>query len=180
MRTLKYAILGLLDQQPMSGYDLSAQFGEALNEFWSAKHSQIYPELRHLLEEGLIECHVEISGKVLERKVYSLTEAGRQDFLAWLTTKDDIAPTPKDIFRLRMFFSSRLTSSQRAELIEHELSQHELRLSKLKQKLDSMESVPAENDPAFGDRLVLRGAVLREEASCRWLNECLALCTKET
>ena len=48
MRVLKYAILGLLNQKSMSGYELSSEFESALNEFWNAKHSQIYPELRKL------------------------------------------------------------------------------------------------------------------------------------
>lgn len=52
MRTLKYAILGLLNQKEMTGYDLMKQFESTLCEFWSAKHSQIYPELKKLTEEG--------------------------------------------------------------------------------------------------------------------------------
>ena len=54
MRVLKYAILGLLNQKSMSGYELSSEFESALNEFWNAKHSQIYPELKKLTEEGMI------------------------------------------------------------------------------------------------------------------------------
>ena len=50
MRVLKYAILGLLNQKSMSGYELSSEFESALNEFWNAKHSQIYPELKKLTE----------------------------------------------------------------------------------------------------------------------------------
>ncbi|MCX8179105.1 MAG: PadR family transcriptional regulator, partial [Candidatus Aenigmarchaeota archaeon] len=42
MRTLKYAILGLLNRKPMTGYDLSKEFSYQLGNFWSANHSQIY------------------------------------------------------------------------------------------------------------------------------------------
>lgn len=68
MGTLKYAILGLLNRKPMTGYDLSKEFNFQLNEFWSAKHSQIYPELKKLTNEDLIVHEVEISGDVLEKK----------------------------------------------------------------------------------------------------------------
>ena len=54
MRTLKYAILGLLMQSSVTGYDISKAFSDGLGSFWSAKHSQIYPELKRLTEEGLI------------------------------------------------------------------------------------------------------------------------------
>ena len=61
-RTLKYALLGLLCHDNLSGYDLYLEFDKALSEFWSAKHSQIYPELKRLTEEGLVKFQVEISG----------------------------------------------------------------------------------------------------------------------
>ena len=80
MRTLKYAILGLLMRKKMSGYDLNKEFNTALIEFWSAKHSQIYPELKKLLAEELVEYKVEISGDVLEKKIYSITEKVEKNF----------------------------------------------------------------------------------------------------
>ena len=69
MRTLKYAILGLLNQKKMTGYDLMKQFESALCEFWSAKHSQIYPELKKLTEEGCVAYRQEASDNGLEKAV---------------------------------------------------------------------------------------------------------------
>lgn len=63
MRVLKYAILGLLDQCELTGYDITKHFKDSLGQFWSAKHSQIYPELKRLTEEGFIEFDVRIQGK---------------------------------------------------------------------------------------------------------------------
>ena len=63
MGTLKYAILGLLNRKNMTGYDLSKEFETTLFEFWNAKHSQIYPELKSLSENGLVRYEVEITGK---------------------------------------------------------------------------------------------------------------------
>ena len=83
MGTLKYAILGLLNRKSMTGYDLSKEFETTLFEFWNAKHSQIYPELKSLSEKGLVQYEVEITGNVLEKKVYSITEKGREDFYEW-------------------------------------------------------------------------------------------------
>lgn len=175
-RTLKYAILGLLNQQCRSGYDLSAELGGALKEFWSANHSQIYPELKRLTEEGLVEYEVEITGTVLERKVYSLTETGRADFLNWLQQEEDMVATPKDIFRLRMFFSNEMDPQRRRQLTRHELEQHEARLRHLRRlQEERFPAVPEKTDPLFGDCLVLMGAILREEAACTWLRQCLTI-----
>jgi hypothetical protein len=48
--SLRLAILGSLSSAPASGYDLARQFGLGLGWFWSASHSQIYPELKRLEE----------------------------------------------------------------------------------------------------------------------------------
>ena len=61
MGTLKYAILGLLNRKNMTGYDLSKEFETTLFEFWNAKHSQIYPELKKLTEEGCVAYRQEAS-----------------------------------------------------------------------------------------------------------------------
>ena len=80
METLKYAILGLLMKKDMTGYELTKEFNSALFEFWNASHSQIYPKLKALTKEGLIEYHIEITGTVLEKKVYTITDAGKEAF----------------------------------------------------------------------------------------------------
>ena len=59
MGTLKYAILGLLNRKNMTGYDLSKEFETTLFEFWNAKHSQIYPDLKSLSENGLVRSEVD-------------------------------------------------------------------------------------------------------------------------
>ena len=99
MRTLKYAILGMIHQKPMTGYDLMQEFESTLNEFWSANHSQIYPELKKLTKEGSITYILQQSDKGPDSKLYSLTEAGEKDFLEWLNDDEDIIKTPKDPFR---------------------------------------------------------------------------------
>ena len=178
VRTLKYVILGLLSQKSRSGYDLSAELSGALEEFWSANHSQIYPELKRLNEEGLVSYHVEITGTVLERKVYSLTKAGRADFHQWLHREEDLAAPPKDTFRLRMFFSNEMEPERRIQLTEHELRLHRARLDHLREKQQQFGEVPDAAAPGFGDYLVLMGAVKREEAACDWLVQCLEIMEK--
>ena len=121
MRTLKYAILGLLMQSPMTGYDISKAFGVGLGSFWSAKHSQIYPELKRLAEEGLIRYSTVIQGEKLEKKLYEITPSGKQDFLAWLDQDQPLDPTPKDVFRLRSYYSQWLSEEAYLELLQKQI-----------------------------------------------------------
>lgn len=175
-RNLKYAILGLLVQGDMTGYELMKQFESALCEFWSAKHSQIYPELARLTEEGCVEYRVEISGTSLEKKLYSITGKGKADFMQWLRSETLPEATPKEVSRLKIFFSSFLEKAERMQLLEDQLLQHRMRLSHLKYNSEKFKEVPPQDSPDFGDYLVLMGAVMREEMTIEWLGKCIELC----
>ena len=177
MRILKYAILGLLNRKPMTGYDISKEFNLQISEFWNAKHSQIYPELKKLVNEGLIYFNIEISGDVLEKKVYSITEKGKEEFVNWLCKDEPMEPTPKNIFRLRMYFSNNLDIETRIALLESQLIQHENRLTFLQSQKDSYNNIPDINSDYFGDYLVLDGAIIREKGIIEWLKKCITLCS---
>ena len=124
MGVLKYAILGLLNRQKMTGYDISRACDTSLFEFWNAKHSQIYPELKSLTEAGLVEYEIEIAGNVLQKKLYSITPAGREAFHTWELTRHKPRGVPKDEFRLQLFFSDSIPSEQRLALLNAEREAH--------------------------------------------------------
>ena len=55
-RILPYIILGILDQNPGStGKFITNQFKNEIGEFWKASHSQIYPELKKMVEDDWIK-----------------------------------------------------------------------------------------------------------------------------
>ncbi len=176
MGTLKYAILGLLSRRSMTGYDMTREFETTLFELWSAKHSQIYPELRALTEQGLVEYKIEIAGKVLEKKLYSITEAGKNEFAAWEKSRCTAKPQLKDEFRLQLFFADVLSAEHRIELLSTQRKEHESYLKHLRGKLEAFEEIPPKGEAEFSDYLVLMGAVMREESACRWLEDSIRLC----
>jgi DNA-binding PadR family transcriptional regulator len=81
---LRYAILGLLSAEPMTGYDLAKWMDRGLGNIWSAHASQIYPELARMVEAGLI---VEVPGDTgpRRRRVYGISDEGAADLREWLT-----------------------------------------------------------------------------------------------
>lgn len=182
MGTLRYAVLGLLNRQSMTGYELTREFNSSLKEFWSARHSQIYPELKSLANERLVTFEVETGGTALEKKRYSITAEGRRAFLAWERASHKPKPTPKDEFRLQLFFSDCLKPAERLGLIDEQLEHHQGRLDHLqnnKAELTAGRDIDAD-DAAFSDYLVLLGAIEREEATCRWLKTCRELQQKRS
>ncbi len=177
MGTLRYAVLGLLNREDLTGYELTRAFSSSLSEFWSARHSQIYPELRSLADEGLVTYEVETGGTALEKKRYSITAEGRRAFLAWERKPQKLKPTPKDEFRLQLFFADCLKPSEREALLRGQLAAHEERLEHLRANEAQLTvgDPSALDDKGWSDYLVLLGAIEREEGTCRWLRRCIEL-----
>jgi DNA-binding PadR family transcriptional regulator len=84
--SLRYALLALLLVGPLSGYELQKQFSLSVGHVWHAPDSQIYPELRKMEAEHLIEGEEQPRGQRATRRVYHVTDAGEQAFLTWMHT----------------------------------------------------------------------------------------------
>ena len=81
---VKTVCLGMLTDGEASGYDLKKEFESSFGHFFAAGYGSIYPALNALARDGLVECrHVPQEGKP-DRKVYSITELGREHLLAAL------------------------------------------------------------------------------------------------
>ncbi len=82
--TLEYAILGFLNYQPLTGYDLKKVFDRSVDHFWHADQSQIYRTLARLMDQGLVHVDIEEQTERPDRKVYSITVDGREKLRKWL------------------------------------------------------------------------------------------------
>ncbi len=100
--TLGYALLGLLARGPHSGYDLARLMQKPIGFYWHARHSQIYPELARLEAQGLATYEVVTQQDLPSKKVYTITEAGRDTLGRWVTTSPTV-PAVRDELVLRAF-----------------------------------------------------------------------------
>ena len=87
--SLRFAILSLLSRESMTGYDLTKRFDSSITFFWSAKHSQIYPELAALTKEGLVTFEVVAQTSKPNKKVYTITDLGRGRLAEWVAEPPD-------------------------------------------------------------------------------------------
>jgi DNA-binding PadR family transcriptional regulator len=83
MKTLDYIILAGLIREPTSGYDLTKWMERETSHFFVIGHSSIYPALARMEREGLVRYEVVPSERGPKRKVYSITQAGREALLSW-------------------------------------------------------------------------------------------------
>lgn len=178
MRELKYAILGLINRTPMTGYDITKYFDGVLYRFWDAKHSQIYPELKKLLDEDLLTYEVVIQGEKLEKKVYSITDKGYAELQDWLVADDPLPPIEKDAFRLRVYFADNMSKEQLAAAFNRQLIRRKLRLETQKSRcaelkaMAAMDSPPEPRESVYNEYMLCRGGIMRETAYIEWMKEC--------
>jgi PadR family transcriptional regulator, regulatory protein AphA len=98
----EFAILGLLAEEPRSGYDIKKEVEERLSHFWSESYGHIYPMLRRLHERDLVVKEVERQEGRPDRYVYSLAEDGRRALEDWFAEPPPPA-RPRNELLLRLF-----------------------------------------------------------------------------
>lgn len=76
--SLRDAVLAALLEGESSGYDLAKDFDASVANFWMATPQQLYRELERLAEQGLIEARVVHQERRPNKRMYSLTESGRE------------------------------------------------------------------------------------------------------
>lgn len=160
--SLRYGLLGLLAERPMSGYDLSRWFAESIANVWSAGHSQIYPELARLRQAGLIE--VASEGGPRGRRTYATNEAGREELRRWLS-EDEPERAVRSEPLLRAFLLWLLAPEDAAGYLRREAAEHERRLRGYELKAATWQ--PATNAEWAG-RIVLEAGLRTERARLEW------------
>ena len=105
---LKYALLGFLQYDSKTGYDLKQTMDKSTNHFWHAKQSQIYKTLKQLEEDGMVISHPEPQESRPDRRVYTITETGQYAMQDWLKEPVTKLETNKQLLLLKLFFSGKM------------------------------------------------------------------------
>ena len=160
--SLRHALLGLLADRPSSGYELAKRFELSPGNVWTARHSQIYPELQKLADQGLVAAGAE---GPRGRREYTITDAGGAELRHWLTS-----PMPdravRDAANLRVFFLWTLPTETAAAYVDGVGARNRANLEAL-DALDS--SVPwDESGSDFMARLMLERGRMWSAAMAQW------------
>ncbi|MEH2350883.1 MAG: PadR family transcriptional regulator [Nostoc sp.] len=167
--SLAYVIIGFLQQQEMTGYDLKTScFDRCIAHLWPADQAQIYRTLDKLVEQGWITCTIEIQRDRPNRKVYSVTEPGKAEFARWLETHQPL-PTIREPLLLQLHFAEQLPNETIIHLLEQQFA---ARIKKLAEceiiDLPSLGDESANREQVM-QRLVLELAIRREQTYIDWL-----------
>ena len=166
--SIRHFILGLLTRQPMSGYDIK-RFLKSLS--WlidSPSFGSLYPALHALLEDDLVTVEILSRQDKPPRKIYTITEKGRQVLQEWMDRP--VAPGASlKAFVMRLILASNLSH---AGLIAHleqrraQVAAHRLALEQTAQAMD--------DGMDLGERLALDYGLAVAAAELAWLDQTLA------
>lgn len=147
-----YVILGMVSEEPRSGYEIKAMVDETTRFFWAASYGQIYPELKRLSEAGLV-VGVDSPTGGRRRTVYEITADGEEELKAWLR-QPPITFEMREEGLLKLFFANVLPPEEAVEIVRA------MRANRLatNAQLRAMEPMAAEKDDPF-PLLVLRGGI---------------------
>ncbi|MFA0814458.1 MAG: PadR family transcriptional regulator [Anaerofustis sp.] len=126
----KYPILGLLAEQPMSGYDIKKLIDVRFSFFWNESYGQIYPELKRLTESGEIELIEDAASEGREKTVYRITESGRDALRKWLAEPSEKASVRLELL-LKVYFAQNGNTEDILNQIELFREEHTQQLAML-------------------------------------------------
>jgi len=162
--SLENGILGFLSIKPMSGYYIKKLFDMSASYFWPADQAQIYRALKNMVEDGSVELPVQEHGKTVERKVYAITEKGRQVLHKCLINSERSDFINRLPYLLKLFYSGALNQKEQLALIDEQLRVNNELIQKLKVNYE-------ENGDAFAELVGLPEGDRRLHSAtyaCRW------------
>ncbi|MFC6287173.1 PadR family transcriptional regulator [Nocardioides sp. GCM10027113] len=174
--SVRQAMLALLEEGPMYGYQLRAEFEERTGSTWPLNVGQVYTTLARLERDGLVEKTE--TEEAEHGAIYAVTEAGRAEVAAWFTTPVARTQPPRDELAIKIALAVTVPGVDVGALIQQQRSATMAALqdyTRLKRQRDAearAEAAGAGDDLAWG--LVLDSLVFATEAEIRWLDHCEA------
>jgi PadR family transcriptional regulator AphA len=175
---IKYILLGFLNYQPMTGYELKQTIDESTAHFWHAYHSQIYTTLRQMEAGGLVSSQrVQEEGRP-DQRIYTISPAGQQALQSWLDqVQTEVSPVKEELL-VRLFFSAGRDPQQvltelrlQRELHNEKLAAYQVLAGQT--ITDASQKHPGlERDQEFW-RLTLDLGMRYEEAYIAWLKDAI-------
>ncbi|MFT4199308.1 PadR family transcriptional regulator [Gordonia sp. (in: high G+C Gram-positive bacteria)] len=168
---LEHAIMVSLAERPGTGYEIAQQFDRSIGHFWSATHQQVYRTLKKLHVDGLVDFEPVVQDGRPDKKVYQLSDAGREALAKWVSTPTAVTP-------LRNELGVKIRGAEHGDLASIILELEQYRDSN-RQLLEFYRSSAAQDFPnpdALTGRklhqyLVLRGGIRAATSVVEWCDE---------
>lgn len=169
---LSDAILVLLTEQPMSGYDLAKAFDTSIGFFWKADHQQIYRELGRLKDKGLVAAEEVVQSGRPNKLVYTITASGLAAVRAWSRRPSAAAPIKDDLL-VRLYALDQVDLGAMREQLGERYEYHADRLRRFETILQRGYADGAATTRQLGRLLGLKMGLRYEQACAEWCRDAL-------
>src|SRR5262245_11546604 len=172
---IRYALLGLLQEQRDYGYHLKRRFDERVGTIWHLNIGQVYQTLRALERSGLISAvdgapEAQGDDQYPARRLYELTAKGKRVLEQWLHRPPHRPRPVRDETLIRLLV---LEPGRRSEALSRIAAQEHLYKKHLARLLMQKRRLPTEKDGAvLVSNFGLEAAILHNEAHLKWLEYC--------
>jgi DNA-binding PadR family transcriptional regulator len=119
------SVLGFLEHEPMTGWQLAEKMEDIIGDFWNVTRSQIYRELKILASQGLV---ASMKTGPRDRQPYRITDAGRRAFRRWIAERPG-PPNMRIPLVLQVFFGGAVPAAALARSLAEQRAYHEARLA---------------------------------------------------
>ncbi|WP_078327302.1 PadR family transcriptional regulator [Mycobacteroides salmoniphilum] len=176
---LREAVLAALLDGEASGYDLSKRFDATVANFWMATPQQLYRELDRLASDGLIVARIVEQDRRPTKRMYSLTETGRQILRAFTASTPKPSVIREDLLVQIRAMDGADTAAVRASLVERQRSAVEKLASYQRLKAaalgDQSEDSHIRETTRIGPYLTLLRGIQFEQGNIEWIRRVLAI-----
>jgi PadR family transcriptional regulator AphA len=173
---LGYALLGLLQPKPSSGYDLRKIFSSTSMKTYSDSPGAIYPALGRLQKQGLIRGTVERGSGLRRRQIFQLTPKGLAELKKWITlpvTRDDLTSGLKGVMLRFAFSETAVGASATLEILQSMEAALHPQLEHLREQLKKIAPVAPTSA-----RLALECGIRSYESLLEWSRFAIAIYEK--
>ncbi|MBB4890530.1 PadR family transcriptional regulator [Streptomyces netropsis] len=154
----QYVVLGLIARNgPMTPYELKGRIEQSVENYWPIPHAQLYRDPPRLAELGLLTERAEEHGR--RRRVFHLTDAGREALHRWLADPTSSPPETRNPALLKLTFTDLASPAEVAALARTQAARHRQWADAYRQRLADLD--PA--DPATASRTRLLELGIRHE-----------------
>jgi DNA-binding PadR family transcriptional regulator len=171
--SVKHAVLGILAEKDLHGYELKSSFDEKVGDFWSLNYGQIYSTLDRLEKEDLVTHDRQAQDKRPDKKIYSITSKGRKELAGWLATPVNKVRALRDDFFIKLLFINKSGLSSLLALIEKQKTMYLSQMNRLTQKKVALKKQAKTHDTLITELLIDAG-LFHAEADIKWLSLCEA------
>lgn len=170
--SIRHAILGLLADDPLHGYGLKAAYEKDLVPGAVLNIGQVYQALDKLEPDGFVTVEVVPQAERPDRKVYTLTTAGRRELEAWLATPSDRGLELRNESFLKLMLAWRLHQRPKTGVQTDPLrvldGERRVCLANLREATAALARAETAND-GLATRALLELAIQRLTAFHQWL-----------